>query len=173
VRTHERETFSVSNIIAIYIRMPLHEVERLRDHPEILPKYDPRVALGDGRGLDLGRAWAELGCFLDGGVKVPDEGPTVGEIHIPAPDERAMWSYVTPDRVKVVARALADIKPSDFRREYKLDPEETADALPEELTGVWKDRATYYFGKLQSLTAHYAKAAARDEAMLVRIGERI
>jgi hypothetical protein len=35
-----------------------------------------------------------------------------------------------------------------------------------------KDRATYLFAKLKSLAFHYAKAAERGDAMLVRIGER-
>ena len=160
-------------IVAIYIRMPIPEIDRLRQHPEILPKYDPRVALSDGRALDLGRAWDELGCYLDGGTKVPDRGPTVGEIPLPNTDDRALWSYVTEERVQAIAQALSEVGASDFRREYQFDPEETADALPEEYTGVWKDRSTYLFGKLKSLALHYAKAAKRGEGMLVRLGPRI
>jgi hypothetical protein len=160
-------------IVAVYIRIPAKELERLRTRPEILPKYDPRVALADGRGLDIGRAWDELGCYLDGGAKVPEQGPTVGEEPLPNIDERALWSFVPPERVKVIAQALSEIKGSEFRREYKLDPEETADILPEERTGIFKDRATYLYGKLKSLALHYAKAADRGEAMLVRIGERV
>jgi hypothetical protein len=34
-------------------------------------------------------------------------------------------------------------------------------------------QATYLYGKLKSLALHYAKAAERGEAMLVRIGERV
>ena len=164
---------TVKPIVAVYIRIPAKELERLRTLPEILPKYDPRVALADGRGLDIGRAWDELGCYLDGGAKVPDQGPTVGEVPLPNIDERALWSYVDPDRVKVIAQALGDIDGTEFRREFHLDPEVTADILPEERTGVIKDRATYLFGKLKSLALHYAKAAQRGEAMLVRIGERV
>ena len=160
-------------IVAVYIRIPAKELERLRKQPQILPKYDPRVALADGRGLDIGRAWDELGCYLDGGAKVPDQGPTVGEEPLPNIDERALWSFVEPARVKVIAHALAEIKATDFRREYHIDPEATADVLPEERTGVFKDRATYLFGKLKSLAFHYAKAAEQGEAMLVRIGERM
>ena len=162
-------------IVAVYIRIPAKELERLRKHPQILPKYDPRVAINDGRGLDLGRAWDELGCYLDGGAKVPDQGPTVGEEPLPNLDERALWSFVAPARVQVIAQALSEISAAEFKREYHLDPEQTADILPEERTGAFriKDRATYLFTKLKSLALHYAKAAERGEAMLVRIGERV
>jgi hypothetical protein len=163
----------VKPIVALYIRIPAKELERLRARPQILPKYDPRVALADGRGLDIGRAWDELGCYLDGGAKVPEQGPTVGEEPLANTDERALWSCVLPGRVQVIAQALGEISAAEFRHEYKFDPEETADVLPEERTGVFKDRATYLYGKLKSLALHYAKAAERGEAMLVRIGERV
>lgn len=163
----------LKRIVAIYIRLPLEEIERLRDTPDVLPKYDPRVALADGRGLDLGRAWEELGCFLDGGVSIPEHGPTVGEEPMPDVDPRAAWSYVRPERVRAIANALADMKKADFRTAYKLDPEETADHLPSEHTGAWGDRATIMFKKLRQLASHYREAADRGQAMLVRIGERL
>lgn len=159
-------------IVATYLRMPLSEIERLRSRPELLATVDLRSALADGRALDIGRAWDELGCYLDGGLRVPDQGPTVGEIPLAGADEEAVWSYVEPDRVKVIAQAIADISGTAFRRSFNADPEETADQLPDELTGMTKDRATYLYGKLKSLGFHYAKAAERGDAMLVRIGER-
>jgi hypothetical protein len=151
----------------------MSEIERLKSQPEILPKYDPRVALADGRGLDLGTAWEHLGCFLDGGVRLPEHGPTVGEVPMPDTDPRAAWSYVTPERVGVVAQALLDLRRNDFHRHFKTDPEETADSLPGELTGAWGNRTAVLFKKLRALAAHYAEAARRGEAMLVRIGERM
>jgi hypothetical protein len=160
-------------IVGIYVRLPVGEVERLCAQPEILPKYDPRVALSDGRGLDLGSAWEDLGCFLDGGIQLPEHGPTVGEIPLPDTDPRAAWSYVAAQRVKVIAQALAELTPADFKRTYKTDPEETADSLPGELTGAWGNRSAVMFKKLRRLAGHYAKAARRGEAMLVRIGERM
>lgn len=166
-------SFALRRIVGIYVRLPMAEIERLRREPAILPKYDPRVALSDGRGLDLGSAWEALGCFLDGGVQVPDQGPTVGEQPMPETDPRAAWSYVDPDRVKVVARALAEIDRAEFRRVFKTDPEETADSLPGELTGAFGDRAGTLYRKLRRLAAHYAEAAQQGEAMLVRIGERV
>ncbi len=162
----------VMHIVGIYIRMPLREIERLRDKPEILPKYDPRVALADGRGLDLGRAWEELAVFLDGGVQVPDVGPTVGEIPVSAPDPRAAWSYVEPERVAIMAGMLRKMRKSQFGVHYKIDNEDTQE-LPGARTGSWGDRGQYMYKKLRSLAAHYAKAADNGEGMLVRIGERV
>ena len=89
----------LKQIVGIYIRMAEAELGRLRDNPSILPKYDPRVPLADGRGLDIGRAWEELAVFIDGGVKLPDHGPTVGDVPIATEDTRATWSYVAPERV--------------------------------------------------------------------------
>lgn len=163
----------MKHIVAILIRVPWSEIQRLVDEPTILPMYDPRVALNAGRGLDLGRAWEGLGCLLDGGVQLPEQGPTVGEVPMADTDERAAWSYVVPDRVRVIADALADLCQRDFRTLYRIDPEETADVLPNEHTGMWTDRATYMMKKLRRLTRHYRAAAQHGEAMLVRIGERV
>lgn len=163
----------MTHIVAIYIRMPMREVERLRDHPEVLPKYDPRVALADGRGIDIGRAWEELAVFLDGGVSVPQVGPTVGDVPLASNDERATWSYVEPARVVAYADDLQRLERSEFRQAYDADNEDTADSLPDARTGGWGDRATYMYKKLRLLAEHYAAAAAKGDAMLVRIGERI
>ena len=162
----------MKHIVGIYIRLEGAEIERLRDHPEILPKYDPRVALTDGRGLDLGRAWEELGVFLDGGVMLPDTGPTVGEIPMPSSDPRAAWSYVAPDRVAAMAAQLRQMRRDQFRIQYQIDNEDTQE-LPGARTGSWGDRGQYMYNKLRALAAHYAKAADQGEGMLVRIGERI
>jgi hypothetical protein len=164
----------MNQIIGIYIRMPHPEILRLRDHPDILPKYDPRVALADGRGLDLGRGWEELGVFIDGGVKLPDAGPTVGEEPLPNTDTRATWSYIAPERVVVYAEELTRLERTEFTTRYHQgDPEDTADSLPGSRTDGWGDRAHYLRKKLRALSAHFARAAGHGEAMLVRIGARI
>jgi hypothetical protein len=162
----------VKQIIGIYIRLDENEIQRLRDRPEVLPKYDPRVALDDGRGLDLGRAWEELGVFLDGGIKLPDDGPTVGDTALPSSDSRATWSYVTPDRVVELAALLRQMRRKQFRQRYESDGEDTL-TLPGTTTGEWGDRAQYMYSKLRQLAQHYATAAENGEAMLVRIGERL
>ncbi len=161
----------VKQIVGIYIRMARDDLSRLQEHPEILPKYDPRVALSDGRGLDLGRAWEELGVFLDGGVALPDAGPTVGDVPLPSPDTRATWSYVAPDRVREMAEELRQMRRAQFRERYTVDHEDTQ-TIPGNQTGAFGDRKQYMYKKLRDLAGHYAKAAAAGEGMLVRIGER-
>ena len=163
----------MNHIVGIYIRVQRDEIERLREHPDVLPKYDPRVALADGRGLDLGRAWEELGVFLDGGVQLPEKGPTVGESPLPSEDGRAMWAYVEPEQVVEMAETLREMRRKQFQDRYDVDPEETQDQLPGVRTGSWGDRAGYLWAKLRELTSHYALAAENGEGMLVRIGERI
>ncbi|MBI4702534.1 MAG: DUF1877 family protein [Deltaproteobacteria bacterium] len=163
----------MTTLVAFYIRVPTSEIERLREHPEILPKYDPRVALGDGRGLDLGRAWEALGCLLDGGVRAPEIGPTVGEEPLPGTDTRAVWSYVSAARVEEIARRLGELDRQQFREIYDVDPEDTADSLPDERTAGWGGRSDYLYKKLRLLAKHYREAAEQGEAILVRIGERV
>jgi hypothetical protein len=163
----------VKPIVGIYIRMPVSELERLRANPDLLPLYDPRVPLADGRGLDLGRAWEELGVFLDGGVKLPDHGPTVGQIALPNTDGRAAWSYVEPERAGEWADELAQMSRKQFNEAYEVDPEDTQDSLPDARTAGWGDRAAYLYGKLRALAKHYADAAADGDAILIRIGERM
>ena len=164
----------LKQITGIYIRLDADEIRRLRENPHILPKYDPRVALADGRGLNLGRAWEELGVFLDGGVKLPDRGPTVGDLPMPPnDDERATWSYVEPERVAEMAAELRDFRRSArFRIRYDVDPEDTLDE-PGSRTAGFGDRRQYMFNKLRALAEHYRRAADNGEGMLVRIGERI
>ena len=163
----------LKQIVGIYIRLQQKEVERLRDNPDILPKYDPRVALSDGRGIDLGRAWEELGVFLDGGVKLPENGPTIGEEPLPSTDARAAWSFVSAERVRELAEELRGMRRSEFKKRYQVDPEETQPSLPGSRTGGFGARAVYMYAKLRQLASHYASAAENGEAMLVRIGERI
>ncbi|MBN4050293.1 DUF1877 family protein [Desulfobulbus sp. AH-315-M07] len=162
------------HIVGIYIRLATTELTRLREHPEILPKYDPRVALDDGRAVDIGRAWEELGVFIDGGVKLPTRGPIVGDTELPHTDERATWSYIEAPRVQEIADYLVNIRRNEeFKKHYDHDPDDTADSLPGSRTAGWGDRGTYMLGKLRILAAHYALAAKNGEGMLVRIGERI
>ena len=163
----------VKRIVGIYIRLPMVEVKRLRASPEVLPLYDPRVALADGRGLDIGRAWEELAVFLDGGIRLPESGPSVGDIGLVSSDTRATWSYVEPERVVAFAAELTALKRKDFGDLYEVDGEDTAPSLPGTRTGGWGDRAQYMYGKLRALSAHYDHAAALGEAMLVRIGEPV
>lgn len=162
----------MKQIVGIYIRMNPEELYRLRDHPDVLPKYDPRVALDDGRGLDLGRAWESLGVFLDGGIQLPDMGPTVGEFPMGPADEQAAWSYVAPDRVVEIAAELGTLDRREFHRRYQVDNEDTQD-IPDMRTGGWGSRQQYLFKKLRALAHHYQQAAQRGEGMLVRIGERV
>lgn len=162
----------MKQIVGIYIRMQLAEIQRLRENPAVLPKYDPRVALRDGRGYDIGRAWEELGVFLDGGIELPENGPTVGEELLPNTDERATWSFVSPQRVVVMADGLKDLTHRDFVERYRVDQEDTQ-PIPGSRTAEFGDRAKYLFWKLRKLADHYVLAAANGEGMLVRIGERM
>jgi hypothetical protein len=138
-----------------------------------LPKYDPRVALEDGRGIDIGRAWEDLGVFLDGGVQLPEAGPTVGDIPLAFTDPRATWSYIEPERVAEMAEHLRVMRHREFRKAYEVDPEDTQDSLPGTHTGQWGSRGAYIYTKLRELAAHYSEAARLGEGMLVRIGERV
>lgn len=163
----------MKQIVAIYIRLAPSEIDRLREKPEILPLYDPRVALADGRGLDLGQGWDELGAYLEGGITIPETGPTVGEEVLPDLDPRARWSYVVPERVAAIARQLMRYTRREFFRSFKTDTDETQDFVRDEQSGTIGDRASYMFQKLRTLARHYSAAAECGEAMLVRIGERV
>lgn len=157
-------------IVGIYIRLPPAELERLREHTESLASYDVRAALAEGRAYDIGRAWEELAVFIDGGFRIPEHGPTIGEHALPCSDVTATWSCVLPDRVVEMARDLSRFDDDSFRQKYDVDPEETQDTLTSARTGAWGDRAAYMYNKLIALAAHYRAAAERGEGMLVRIG---
>ena len=159
-------------VVGIYTRLPLPEIERFARKPTLLRRLDARVALADGRAIDLGRRWEELGCLLEGGISAPTTGPTVGETTLPSPDEDVAWSYVAPDRVRAIAAELDQVTRDSFIDLYEVDEDETADAAPGERTERIIDQAAYLFRRFEQLRDHYRAAAKRGEAMLVRIGER-
>lgn len=161
----------LARVVGIYFRAPLPELSRFVESPRLLDKLDPRVALADGRAIDLGRCWDELGCLLDGGYTAPETGPTVGDRPLWS-NQRATWSLVTPDRVVAIAGELGQMTREAFFSLYRVDEDETADAAPGERTGQVVDRAAFLWHKLQTLRDHYRVAAQRGEAMLVRIGDR-
>lgn len=162
----------MTKIVGIYIRLDPDELHRLVAHPEILPKYDPRVPLADGRGLDLGRAWEPLGVFIDGGFRLPATGPTIGVEPLPPTDQRATWSFIEAEDVAEFARSLKALGPKEFALRYEIDADESQE-IPDTRTGGWGSQRQYMFKKLEALKAHYAVAAAAGQGMLVRIGERI
>jgi hypothetical protein len=110
--------------------------------------------------------------FLDGGVKLPDAGPTIGDVPLPSDDTRATWSYVEPGRVREMAAELRLMRRSQFSKRYQVDHEDTL-TIPGSQTGAFGDREQYMYKKLRDLAVHYAKAADLGQAMLVRIGERM
>jgi hypothetical protein len=158
-------------VVGIYTRTPLPELNRFVANPKLLRRLDPRVALADGRALDLGRRWEELGCLLDGGISPPVSGPTVGDTPLTS-DEEVVWSMVSPERVVAFAAELGRMSREAFHGLYRVDEDETADAAPGERTAQVQDHAAYLWHKFLLLRNHYAEAAQRGEAMLVRIGER-
>lgn len=160
-------------IDALYVRAAPREVALFEARPGLLAALDLRGLVAEGRALDLGRAWDELGCLLEGGISTPSSGPTVGERPLASPAEWEVWNWIDAERVAVIARELAAIDRETFHRMYTVDDEDTADAFPEDYTGVWADRAEYLYRKLELLRDHYATAAARGESMLVRLGERL
>lgn len=162
----------MTQIVGIYIRLDPEELKRLVEHPEILPKYDHRVPLADGRALDLGRAWEPLGVFIDGGYRLPPTGPTVGVLPLPPTDERATWSYIEAHDVQDLARSLKAFGPKEFALRYEIDADESQE-IPDSRTGGWGSQRQYMFKKLEALKAFYAVAAAAGQGMLVRIGERV
>jgi hypothetical protein len=159
-------------VVGIYTRAPGPELERFVKNPKLLAKLDDRVALTDGRAIDLGRCWEELGCLLEGGISTPRSGPTVGDTPI-ASDDQVVWSVVGAERVKTLAAELSRMTREAFYKLYRTDDDEdTADAAPGERTERLIDRAAYLWRKFEQLRDHYAVAARRGESMLVRIGER-
>jgi hypothetical protein len=159
---------------AIYVRIPEREHRDLVAGGEAaVAALDVAARLADGRAIDLGRrGWDELGCLLEGGISTPKAGPTVGEHPLCALDDREAWSFVSPARAAAFARDLEEISHEAFLGLYQVGDDGTAEGMVDELTGASSDRAGQLFDKLTQLRAHYQKAAALGEAMLVRIAKR-
>jgi hypothetical protein len=157
---------------AVYLRLPPAELAALEKEPAGLRALPLDAALADGRALDLGRAWEELGCLLEGGIRIPETGPTVGYRPLGTTEDGAAWAGVDADRVRRVADELGVLHRDAFIRLYVVDDGETADTMPGERTGEWGDRAQYLYGKLELLRTHYVEAARLGQALLVRIAAR-
>jgi hypothetical protein len=160
------------SVPAIYLRLSERDLAVLIAEPSRLATFDIAGPLADGRALDLGRGWDELGCLIEGGIKTPTTGPTVGENAIHVEDGRAAWSWVAPQRVRAIASQLGAYTRESFLDMYRVDDEETAQSSPGDQTGVWADRFERLYLKLDRLRTHYLEAGAKGEAMLVRIGKR-
>jgi hypothetical protein len=158
-------------IVGVYIRVPGDELDRLRTNGDTLPSFDVTAALADGRGFDLGRAWEPLAVLIDGGVRLPETGPTLGEFALPDTDASAAWSGIEASRVPAVATQLRDTC-RRFGALYVVDGEDTDPYMMDTRTGGYRGNRDYLVKKLELLAKHFAEAAERGEAMLVRIGER-
>jgi hypothetical protein len=159
-------------IVGLFVRTPMQDVVILRDAPELLATFDAAVPMAEGRAFDLGRAWEPLAVLLDGGVCLPEHGPTLGEVPLPDSDPRAAWSYVDPARVVTVAAEL-DAHCRHFAKLYTVDGEDTDPFMSDARTGGYRGNRDYLIKKLGLLATHYADAASLGQAMLVRIGERL
>lgn len=155
----------------MYLRVPAHELDHLLAHPESLASLELRAALDDGRALDLGRAWEPLAVLIDGGVHLPDTGPTLGDEPLPDLDPGAAWSCVPAARVAAVAEELRRHH-RQFARLYVVDGEDTDPYMMDTRTGGYQGNRDYLVAKLARLAEHYDEAARHREAMLVRIGTR-
>lgn len=157
-------------LFVIYYRVSSTELARLTDAPESLNGMSLEAALKEGRALDLGRAWEELGCLLEGGIAIPESGPTVGEELLLMTDEGVAWNAIRPERVAELARGPMGLKDEAFLQLFSWDDSDTADFFPGDRTGQWGDQSQYLYEKFQLLRAFYRAAADAGEAILVRLG---
>jgi len=158
-------------IVGVYIRVAGDELDGLRQHGERLAEVDVARAIEDGRAFDLGRAWEPLAVLIDGGVRLPETGPTLGEIPLPDTDPRVAWSCIEAERVPVLATLLGD-SCRRFGALYFVDGEDTDPYMMDTRTGGYRGNRDYLVKKLELLARHFVVAAEAGEAMLVRIGER-
>jgi hypothetical protein len=158
------------DVHAIYVCVAKDEVDELRADPSKLIGVALQPALDEGRAVDLGRAWEELGCLIEGGIRTPESGPTVGDEAVATTEEGVAWNAVRPERVRHYAEHTLALGREQFMALFSLDDAETADAMPGDRTREWSDSRAYLFERLQALRALYARAAAEGDAVLVRLG---
>jgi len=157
-------------LFAIYYRVSPAELDRLAGAPEVLTGMSLESALKDGRALDLGRAWEELGCLLEGGIAIPESGPTVGDEPLLLTEEGVAWNAIRPARVIELIESTMGMKDDAFLQLTSWDESDTADFFPGDKTGQWGDQSQYLYEKFQRLRAFYRLAADAGEAILVRLG---
>lgn len=158
-------------IVGTYLRVAANELARLEHEPARLLTLDVTTAFADGRALDLGRGWEPLAVLIDGGVRLPETGPTLGERALPDVDPKAAWSCIDAARLPLVAEELT-VLCRGFASLYAFDSEDTDPYMSDARTGGYRGNRDYLAKKLEGLAKHYAEAARRGEAILVRIGER-
>jgi hypothetical protein len=158
---------------AFYLRLPEGELRRFVAAPVLLAELDLAAPLRDGRAIDLGGGWDELGCLLEGGISTPSSGPTVGD-QLVYDDTTETWSSVDPERVRAIAAELAAMTAETFLGLYLVGDDGTAELAVDDHAGAWsrgstRDRADRLYQKLERLRDHYEAAKQHGEAMLVRI----
>lgn len=158
-------------IVGTYLRVSVGALADLESSPSLLVALDLDTALAEGRALDLGRGWEPLAVWIDGGFRLPEAGPTLGEVALPDVDPTAAWSYVGVSRVPYVAEQLVAMC-RGFAVLYARDGEDTDPYMSDGRTGGYRGNRDYLVRKLEGLARHYEEAARHGEAMLVRIGER-
>jgi hypothetical protein len=158
-------------IVGTYLRVSVSELAGLESSPSMLLELDIDGAFARGVALDLGRGWEPLAVWIDGGVRLPEQGPTLGEVALPDVDPLAAWSYVDASRVPLVAQQLTAMC-RGFAALYARDGEDTDPYMSDGRTGGYRGNRDYLMKKLEGLARHYGEAAQRGEAILVRIGER-
>src|SRR5690349_2215664 len=109
---------------ALYLRISSSELQRFVLDPKRVHKLDVRPAIDDGRAIDLGRGWEELGCLLEGGITTPEAAPAIGDVPLSSNDREA-WSWVRAERVEDLAKRLTRITRAAFYKMYVVDDEET------------------------------------------------
>jgi hypothetical protein len=157
-------------LFAIYLRVSVEELERIQADPSSILTMPLSGALEEGRALDLGRAWEELGCLLEGGIRTPETGPTVGDHALVTTEDGVAWNQISAARVAEYAQGVMSLAKPQFVALCTIDEADTADFLPGERTGQWSDPTQYLFQKYRALSSLYRSAASAGEAILVRLG---
>lgn len=160
------------SIVGVYMRVSPAELRRLTREPGAVRRFDTRAAIESGTGLDLGHAWEALAVLIDGGIRLPETGPTLGELPLPDEDPGATWSYVPADRVPAIAAELREHH-VQFARLYVVDGDDTDPYMLDLRTGGYPGYREYLLERLDRLAAHYEQASIRGEALVVRIGESV
>jgi hypothetical protein len=155
---------------SIVYRVSPEELAGYEREPGRLVGLPLEDALREGRAVDLGRAWEELGCLLEGGIRTPETGPTVGEEHLLTTADGVAWNLIRTERVAEIARDHLSLSRDAFYQLFHADDADTADSLPGDRTGEWGDHSKYLYDKFRRLKAFYEAAAGAGEAVLVRLG---
>jgi Domain of unknown function (DUF1877) len=160
---------------AAFVALSKSELEKLLVDPASVGEFflEHLEAQDKSQVLDIDKSWHGIHFLLTGeqhGGEPPASLPVLGGVEFGPEISYGAARYLTADQVKEAAAHLAATPVERLKERYQPQALEDEDIYP---TGMWESEGDQAFDYLahwyELLRSFYARAATRDQAMLLAI----